>query len=105
MSGSADTSCWISPIGKIGVRSSGPAGWPVCGVSGGGGGSPGRSAAMLTQWVGISTDMRRCYALADPAGMDQRQSGVLGHMLLIPTMIFIAVIELVSRVSQRRAIG
>src|SRR3954454_8384898 len=103
MSGSADTSCPISPIGKIGVRSSGPAGCPVCGLSGGGGGSPGRSAAMLTQWVGISTDMGRCYALADAAGMDSRQPGVLGHMLLIPTMIFVAVIELASRFTERRA--
>src|SRR5205809_4966496 len=105
MSGSADTSCWIRPIGKIGVRSSGPAGSPVRGLRGGGGGSPGRSAAMLIQWVGISTDMRRCYALTDPAGMDQAQSGVLGHMLLIPTMIFLAVIALGSRISERRSVG
>jgi hypothetical protein len=35
--------------------------------------------------------------------MDPGQSGVLEHMLLIPTMIFIAVIELASRVAERRA--
>src|SRR3954454_22962164 len=53
ISGSGETSCMISPIGKIGVRSSGPAGSPVRGFSGGSG-SPGRSPSRLTQWVGIS---------------------------------------------------
>src|SRR5437763_7387447 len=43
----------ISPIGKIGVRSSGPAGSCVAGLSGGLAG-PGRSAMRLTQCVGIS---------------------------------------------------
>src|SRR6476661_10671409 len=102
MSGSADTSCWISPMGKIGVKSSGPAGSPVRGLSGGGGGSPGRSAAMLTQVVGISTDMSRLYVLQRGVmkvtelgrnwGMDRAGDGVLGHMLLIPSLIFLAVI-------------
>ena len=55
MSGSAETSCSIRPIGKIGARSSGPAGSPVAGLSGGGGGSPGRSASRFTQLVGISS--------------------------------------------------
>src|SRR5256714_13059237 len=52
-SGSVATSCWISPIGKIGVRSGGPAGSCVAGLSGGLG-SPGRSGIRLTQCVGIS---------------------------------------------------
>src|SRR3954447_11912389 len=52
-SGSGDTSCWIRPIGKIGVRSSGPAGCIVPGLRGGIG-SPGRSGSRLTQCVGIS---------------------------------------------------
>src|SRR3954465_498729 len=52
-SGSGDTPCWISPIGKIGVRSSGPAGCIVPGLSGGIG-SPGRSGSRFTQCVGIS---------------------------------------------------
>src|SRR4051812_26052489 len=47
----------ISPIGKIGVRSSGPAGCPVPGFSGGSG-SPGRSGSRLTQWGGISSSPR-----------------------------------------------
>src|SRR5512144_1651816 len=53
MSGSVETSCAIRPIGKIGERSSGPAGSPVAGLSGGGGGLPGRSASRLIQLVGI----------------------------------------------------
>src|SRR3954452_5156762 len=52
-SGSIETSCWISPIGKIGVRSSGPVGSIVPGFKGGIG-SPGRSGSRLTQCVGIS---------------------------------------------------
>src|SRR5512139_3252862 len=54
MSGSVETSCAIRPIGKIGERSSGPAGSPVAGLSGGGG-LPGRSASRLIQLVGISS--------------------------------------------------
>src|SRR6185436_9288529 len=57
-SGSAATSWRISPIGKIGVRSSGPAGWPVPGLSGGSG-SPGRSGSRLTQCVGICSSRSR----------------------------------------------
>src|SRR3954447_8509483 len=57
-SGSCETSCAIRPIGKIGVRSSGPAGWPVAGDSGGSG-SPGSSGARLTQCVGMSSSARR----------------------------------------------
>ena len=98
----------MSPMGKIGVRSSGPAGSPVRGLSGGGGGSPGRSAAMLTQWVGISTDMRRCYPVENStheAGKHRPGSDVLGHMLLIPSLIFLAVIELASRIADRRSLG
>ncbi len=47
----------ISPIGKIGVRSPGPAGSPVCGFSGGSG-SPGRSGSRLTQCVGMASSPR-----------------------------------------------
>src|SRR3954462_7042915 len=43
----------MSAIGKIGVRSGGPAGCIVPGLSGGSG-SPGRSGSRFTQWVGIS---------------------------------------------------
>ena len=57
-SGSGETSCMISPIGKIGVRSSGPAGWPVPGLSGGSG-SPGRSGSRLIQCVGICSSPSR----------------------------------------------
>src|SRR5215212_2895304 len=53
-SGSIETSWPISSIGKIGVRSSGPAGCMVAGLSGGLG-SPGRSGSRLTQWVGIAS--------------------------------------------------
>src|SRR4051812_42918921 len=53
-SGSIETSCPISSIGKIGVRSSGPAGCMVAGLSGGLG-SPGRSGSRLTQWVGVAS--------------------------------------------------
>ena len=55
-SGSADTSCPISSIGKIGVRSSGPAGCSVPGLSGGSG-SPGRSGIRFTQWVGMRSSV------------------------------------------------
>src|SRR5215216_840194 len=57
-SGSAATSWRISPIGKIGVRSSGPAGCPVPGCSGGSG-SPGRSGSRLTQCVGVCSSRSR----------------------------------------------
>src|SRR3954449_10099926 len=53
ISGSGETSCWMRAIGKSGVRSSGPAGCIVPGLSGGIG-SPGRSGSRLTQCVGIS---------------------------------------------------
>ena len=43
-------------IGKIGVRSSGPAGSIVPGLSGGSG-SPGRSGRRFTQWVGIRSSV------------------------------------------------
>src|SRR3954454_16210091 len=43
-------------MGKIAPRSSGPAGSPVAGDSGGGPG--GRSASRLTQWVGIASSAR-----------------------------------------------
>src|SRR5215216_562452 len=43
-------------IGKIGVRSSGPAGSIVAGLSGGSG-SPGRSGRRFTQWVGIRSSV------------------------------------------------
>src|SRR5918995_1855398 len=59
ISGSVETSWPIRAIAKIGLRSSGPAGSPVCGLSGGGGGSPGRSASRLTQVVGISSSPSR----------------------------------------------
>jgi hypothetical protein len=38
-------------------------------------------------------------------GMDRVLRGVLGHMLLIPSLIFLAVIELASRISERRTAG
>ena len=44
--GSCDTSCSMSPIGKIGASASGPIGCCVPGCSGGGSGV-GRSGAML----------------------------------------------------------
>src|SRR3954463_4606621 len=47
----------MSAIGKIGVRSGGPAGCIEAGLSGGSG-SPGRSAARLTQCVGIASSDR-----------------------------------------------
>jgi len=37
--------------------------------------------------------------------MDQPWAGVLRHMLLIPTLICAAVIELASRISERRSLG
>src|SRR2546421_10241179 len=58
ISGALATSCWMRPIGKIGVRSSGPAGCLVCGLSGGSG-SPGRSGSRLTQEVGICDSSSR----------------------------------------------
>ena len=48
----------MSPIGKIGERSSGPIGCPVPGLSGGGG-IDGRSAATLYQRRGIASSSRR----------------------------------------------
>src|SRR5436190_23081726 len=52
----------ISPIGKIGVRSSGPAGSFVPGWSGGNG-SPGRSGSRFTQWVGMSLSWSRNFVI------------------------------------------
>src|SRR5688500_12701108 len=46
----------MSSIGKIGVRSSGPAGCIVPGLSGGSG-SPGRSGRRFTQWVGMRSSV------------------------------------------------
>src|SRR3954453_17929699 len=63
ISGSGETSCMISSIGKMGVRSGGPAGWPVCGFSGGSG-SPGRSGRRLTQWVGMASSPRTYFVVA-----------------------------------------
>src|SRR5439155_24943147 len=48
----------MSAIGKIAVRSLGPAGSLVCGFSGGSG-LPGRSATRLTQCVGIASSPSR----------------------------------------------
>src|SRR4051812_49559131 len=48
----------MSAIGKIGVRSGGPAGCIVPGCSGGSG-SPGKSGRRFTQWVGIRSSVRR----------------------------------------------
>ena len=56
--GLGETSCSISAIGKIGVRSSGPAGSIVPGLSGGSG-SPGRSGSRFTQWVGMRSSVSR----------------------------------------------
>jgi hypothetical protein len=63
ISRSAETSCAISAIGKIGVRSAGPIGWPVPGCNGGGGGF-GRSAAMLYQAFGMRSSGRRYFVLS-----------------------------------------
>src|SRR4051794_39746166 len=67
ISGSIETSCWISPIGKIGVRSSGPAGCIVPGLSGGIG-SPGRSGSRFTQCVGISDSGSRYFTVSSLMG-------------------------------------
>jgi hypothetical protein len=62
-------------IGKIGVRSSGPAGCIVPGLSGGSG-SPGRSGSRFTQCVGMRSSVsvnfvgsvtRRSYCPGPPA--------------------------------------
>src|SRR6266487_1060392 len=53
----------MSAIGKIGVRSSGPAGAIVPGCSGGKG-SPGRSGSRLTQCVGIASSASRNFVWA-----------------------------------------
>src|SRR5689334_16220649 len=45
-------------MGKIGVRSSGPAGSLVPGLRGGSG-APGRSGSRLIQWVGMSRSFSR----------------------------------------------
>jgi hypothetical protein len=37
--------------------------------------------------------------------MDRVLRGVIGHMLLIPSLIFLAVIELASRITRRRTAG
>src|SRR6266540_3558381 len=57
-SGSGLTSWRISAIGKMALRSSGPAGAIVPGCSGGSG-SPGRSGRRLTQCVGIASSLSR----------------------------------------------
>src|SRR3954470_17182523 len=57
-SGLVDTSCSMSAIGKIGVRSGGPAGCIVPGCSGGSG-APGRSGSRLIQCVGMRSSVRR----------------------------------------------
>jgi hypothetical protein len=41
----------------------------------------------------------------ESAGMVQGGVCVLGHMLLIPTLIFVVVIELAERIAQRRALS
>ena len=64
MSGSGETSCRMSSIGKIAWRSSGPAGSRVCGFSGGIC-APGMSGTMLIQCVGIESSASRnfvCWA-------------------------------------------
>lgn len=54
MNRSVDTSWPINAMGNSGARSSGPSGWPVPGLSGGGG-MLGRSAMMLYQERGTSS--------------------------------------------------
>ena len=74
-SGSAETSCSMSAIGKIGVRSGGPAGSIVPGCSGGSG-SPGRSGSRLTQCVGIRSSVSRNFVGARRAhGADPNPGG------------------------------
>src|SRR5687768_436532 len=74
ISGSAETSCSIRPMGKIGVRSGGPAGSRVCGLRGGSG-SPGRSGSRFTHWAGISASdswnltMSLIWLLRSPRGI------------------------------------
>jgi len=41
----------------------------------------------------------------DEVGKERLSSDVLGHMLLIPSLIFLAVIELASRIADRRSLG
>src|SRR5207247_9068721 len=53
----------MRPMGKRGVRSSGPAGCMVAGLSGGIG-SPGRSGRRFTQCVGISDSGRRYFTVS-----------------------------------------
>src|SRR3954471_23577365 len=60
--GSGDISCSISAIGNSGARSSGPAGSPVPGCSGGSG-SPGRSGSRLTQCVGMASSPRTYFVV------------------------------------------
>src|SRR3954468_5412558 len=79
ISGSGETSCMISAIGKIGVRSGGPAGWPVCGFSGGSG-SPGGAGGGVAQGGGGGAPSPRTYfvvslmrAILRPRGRDQRE--------------------------------
>ncbi|MBI5740985.1 MAG: hypothetical protein HZA16_09705 [Nitrospirae bacterium] len=55
---SALTSCLMISIGKMGDRSSGPTGFPVAGLRGGGSCS-GRSGVTLYQQSGISFSERR----------------------------------------------
>src|SRR3954447_26339551 len=76
ISGSGDTSCWIRPIGKIGVRSSGPAGCMVPGLSGGIG-SPGRSGSRFTQCVGISDSGSRYLTVSSLTRSSRCGSGAI----------------------------
>ena len=53
----------ISSSAKMPRKSSGPAGSFVAGFSGGSG-SPGRSGAMLIQWVGILSSVSRYFVVS-----------------------------------------
>src|SRR3954452_18265445 len=99
MSGSADTSCSMSAIGKIGVRSGGPAGCLVCGFSGGSG-SPGRSAIRLTQCVGIASSDRRNFVWASAMRPILRRLGQVPPRLDAP-----APGELDEPIVERPAVG
>src|SRR4051812_22696724 len=81
ISGSTETSCAMRYPGKIGVRSSGPAGCMVAGLSGGVG-SPGRSGSRFTQCVGISDSGRRYFTVSSLMApeLNSRQRAILARV-------------------------
>src|SRR4051794_41858423 len=74
ISGSIETSWPISPIGKIGVRSSGPAGSPVRGLSGGSG-SPRGAGGRVTPGGGGAASARGGFGVWGGIGAALIQGG------------------------------